>query len=344
MSSLSVTNKICFPRTVSRLAALVDAWMTELSPAEFKVAAFLYRRIEQHGGVAVRLSAREIAADTRLAERTVEAARKVLATKGVIHLTIDPRGSWYGFLDLPAASTTEEPGASADPSIVPQVPAPQAGTDDSIGDAGLNTASEATPATSTEVSTPPEAAAFAEPPITAAPDSVQKNSPAKVAEPASAGTSGMVAGPPVSAAPPSQPARGSAETAEAISSALAAEPAKNADPHPAPKAEAPKSLFPATAARSPEDRMTAALGVLFRRAPKAGEIQKLQKFVPANDLLVECLEWMARNPLERFRDVDLLAARVSDYCRQDGSSGGPISQFQDERRRRIRNSKPAPRD
>ena len=45
----------------SHLAELVDQWITELSGGEFKIAAYLYRSLEQAGGKAVHLSARELA-------------------------------------------------------------------------------------------------------------------------------------------------------------------------------------------------------------------------------------------------------------------------------------------
>ena len=98
------------PTTVnSHWSRLVDEWAAQLAPAEFKVAACLYRLLERNGGEDLRLSAREIAQASGISERLVEDARKVLAAKGIIRLEANPRANWQGF---PAAPADQDPAAA----------------------------------------------------------------------------------------------------------------------------------------------------------------------------------------------------------------------------------------
>jgi len=110
-----------------------------LTPAEFKVAAFIYRAIEQNGGSDVRMTAQELAEAAGVSERLVETARKTLAAKGIFRLEITPVGSWFGFPEASAtsnASQPECPGTEAADQTAPASaaaqdsrPAPSAGLD-----------------------------------------------------------------------------------------------------------------------------------------------------------------------------------------------------------------------
>jgi hypothetical protein len=69
-----------------QLSRLVDLWVPQLSGAEFRVAAYLYRILGQTPNH-VRMSARALSEATGVSERRVETVRKTLAAKGIHSLT-----------------------------------------------------------------------------------------------------------------------------------------------------------------------------------------------------------------------------------------------------------------
>ena len=108
----------------NRMSRLVDVWGPELTAAEFKLAARMYRSIEQSGGSDVRMTAREWAEAAGVSERFVETARKKLSAKGIIHLEINSTGSWCGFPRDAGAPENPTPETPAD-----EAPAPSAAPD-----------------------------------------------------------------------------------------------------------------------------------------------------------------------------------------------------------------------
>jgi hypothetical protein len=101
----------------SHLAELVDQWITELSGGEFKIAAYLYRSLEQAGGRGVHLSARELAEAAGVSTSAVETGRKVLVAKGIVRLAVNRQGAWYRYPKSPAQSAYA-PAATTDQRTV----------------------------------------------------------------------------------------------------------------------------------------------------------------------------------------------------------------------------------
>jgi len=134
MSDQLASDKSRPPMYEGRLSRLVDVWGPELTPAEFKLAASIYRAIEQNGGSDVRMTARELAETACLSERFAETARKKLSAKGIIHLEMRSTGSWCGFPRDTGAPESPIPETAADepsaPTAAPECsPAPSAGLD-----------------------------------------------------------------------------------------------------------------------------------------------------------------------------------------------------------------------
>lgn len=124
MSDQLSSDKSRPPTNESRLSRLVDVWGPELTAAEFKLAASIYRAIEQNGGSDVRMTARELAEAARVSERFVETARKKLSAKGIIHLEMSSTGSWCGFPRDSGAPENPIPETAAE-----EAPAPSAASD-----------------------------------------------------------------------------------------------------------------------------------------------------------------------------------------------------------------------
>jgi hypothetical protein len=100
----------------SRLAWLVDHWVAQLSGSQFKIAAYLYRRLEQAGGKGVHLPAHELADAAGVGDRVVETAHKALAANGIIpRFKVNRRGAWYEFPEGAAATPNQWSAEIAEP-------------------------------------------------------------------------------------------------------------------------------------------------------------------------------------------------------------------------------------
>ena len=314
MSNQQLTAKSGHAGTESRLSKLVDLWVAPLTGAEFKLAAYLYRVLEQNGGNHVRLPARELAEASGVSERRVEGARKVLASKGIIRLKIDSQGSWYGF---PDASAT--PNASGAAQGWPASDAPQDGGSAETAKPGIQ-AHATGPAASAEALTAPARAAHGGRSAEIAEPGIQ----APAAAPATCAEALVCAAPlqaSVETSPP-QTAPGSGILAPTTGSAAGS--AKTAEP------EIASADQPATAPASFQDKLTAALQQLTGCMPDAPYRRLLQNFVPNEALLLDCLHWMLGRG-ERFDIGDLLLSRIHYLCTQ--REGLWPSPFLEDRRR-----------
>ena len=87
-----------------------------LTPAEFKLAAYVYSLIQAEGG-GVRASIAELAAAVGLSWRTTQACRAALIAKGV--LTITSVGRSRGTYDVPRRAIPPEPDVHPQPEEPP---------------------------------------------------------------------------------------------------------------------------------------------------------------------------------------------------------------------------------
>jgi hypothetical protein len=118
------------PVTVeSHLSKLMEVWQGLLTPVEFKIAACLYRLIEQNGGRDVRISGRVLAKGAGVGERSVDAARKTLAANGIFRVQISPQGSSFGLPRASPISKTSGPECPVTETATESAPAPAAAQD-----------------------------------------------------------------------------------------------------------------------------------------------------------------------------------------------------------------------
>jgi hypothetical protein len=115
------------PVTVeSHMSKLIDVWGALLTTTEFKIAECLYRVIEQNGGRDVRISGPLLAKGAGVGGRSVDAARKTLAAKGIFRVETSSRGTSFGLPRASASLKTSGPECPVAEIATERAPAPAA--------------------------------------------------------------------------------------------------------------------------------------------------------------------------------------------------------------------------